>query len=157
MDCVLTHSIRVDNCLNLPKIVSQLWPKEWLNHLEYNNTLWMMTYMFILKWDSNLGLSMSHRLNYEAAALTTQPPRLDNFDLLQNCKRWIEFSILSLTFSSSLINLKLIFLLSLSIIVSVFYLQIWGNCGLGKRWPLQHWSSFFKMLYKGDPIKAPLK
>ena len=27
--------------------------------------------------DSNLGLSMSHRLNYEAAALTTQPPQLD--------------------------------------------------------------------------------
>ena len=28
--------------------------------------------------DSNLGLSMSHRLNYEEAALTTQPLRLDN-------------------------------------------------------------------------------
>ena len=27
--------------------------------------------------ESNLGLSMSHRLNYEAVALTTRPPRLD--------------------------------------------------------------------------------
>ena len=29
------------------------------------------------KPDSNLGLSLSHKLNYEAAALTTQPPWLD--------------------------------------------------------------------------------
>ena len=30
-----------------------------------------------LERDSNLGLSMSHRMNYEAVALTNQPPRLD--------------------------------------------------------------------------------
>ena len=37
----------------------------------------------------NLGLSMSHRLNYESAALTTQPLRLDmtvNFINLQQIK-----------------------------------------------------------------------
>ena len=27
--------------------------------------------------DSNLGLSMRHKMNYKAAALTAQPPRLD--------------------------------------------------------------------------------
>ena len=32
------------------------------------------------KRDSNLGLIMSHRLNYEAAALTTRPPRRVNDD-----------------------------------------------------------------------------
>ena len=31
--------------------------------------------LYILKRESNLGLSISHRLNYEAASLTTQPPR----------------------------------------------------------------------------------
>ena len=29
--------------------------------------------------DSNLGLSMNHRLNYEVAALTARPPRPDGF------------------------------------------------------------------------------
>ena len=29
------------------------------------------------KPDSNVGLSMSHKLNYEAAALPSQPPQLD--------------------------------------------------------------------------------
>ena len=36
----------------------------------------------LTKRDSNLGLSMSHIVNYEAAALTTQPPRLDPSFLL---------------------------------------------------------------------------
>ena len=33
------------------------------------------------KWDSNLGLSMSHKGNYEAAALIMQPPWLDSLVL----------------------------------------------------------------------------
>ena len=39
----------------------------------------------ILKRDSNLGLSMSHILNYDAAALTTQPPRLEKFNICLIC------------------------------------------------------------------------
>ena len=40
----------------------------------------------ILKRYSNLGLIMSHRLNYEAAALTTQPPQLVDRASLQICQ-----------------------------------------------------------------------
>ena len=36
------------------------------------------------EWDSNLGPGMSHRLNYETAALTTQPPRLDTHSFIAN-------------------------------------------------------------------------
>ena len=35
----------------------------------------------------NLGLSMSHRLNYDAAALTTQPPRLDKKESIIRVER----------------------------------------------------------------------
>ena len=44
----------------------------------------------ILKRNSNLGLSMSHRLNYEGAALTTQPLRLDYF--FENPQSWFPLS-----------------------------------------------------------------
>ena len=37
--------------------------------------------IYILKRDLSLGLSMSYRLNYEAAALTTQPQRLDKIEV----------------------------------------------------------------------------
>ena len=34
--------------------------------------------------DLNLGLSISHRLNYEATALTTPPPRSDNTTIVSS-------------------------------------------------------------------------
>ena len=64
------------------------------------NSLMLMTYFYdtsmriitqsmviilILKRDLNQGLCMSHRVNYEAAALTTRPPRLDSYLSVISC------------------------------------------------------------------------
>ena len=38
------------------------------------------------EWNLNLGLSMSNKLNYEAAAFTTQPPWLDSLFSISNYK-----------------------------------------------------------------------
>ena len=64
------------------------------------------------EWDLNLGLSMSHILNYEAAALTSQPPWLDPL---------IVFVYL---------NMKTLSLHFLAMVIIALKASFWGLLGL---------------------------
>ena len=58
--------------------------------------------------DSNLGLNMSQRMNYEAATLTTRPPRPDKLCIkLSLCEYTLFFVADGLCQNTKLFNLKI--------------------------------------------------